>query len=103
MALKKKYDCVAVTGEYQDRDGNTKKRYLNIGSVLEREVGSLCQKIDALPIGTDWLLNGWVNFYPPKEDSQPRQQPRQQAPQPQAQPQTQNQNQSYDQNDDIPF
>lgn len=99
MALKKRFDCVAVTGDYKDRDGNIKKRYLNIGSVLEREDGSLCQKIDALPLGTDWLVNGWVNFYPPKDDSQQRQQPRQQT----TQPQTQNQNQSYDQNDDIPF
>jgi len=98
MALKKRFDCVAVTGDYKDRDGNNKKRYLNIGSIFEREDGSICQKIDALPLGTDWLINGWVNFYPPKDD-QPRQQPRQQTPQ----PQTQNQNQSYDQNDDIPF
>ncbi len=103
MALKKRFDCVAVTGDYKDRDGNNKKRYLNIGSIFEREDGSICQKIDALPMGTDWLVNGWVNFYPPKDDNQPRQQPRQQTPQPQTQPQTQNQNQSYDQNDDIPF
>jgi hypothetical protein len=99
MALKKKFECVAVTGDYKDRDGNNKKRYLNIGSIFEREDGSICQKIDALPLGTDWLINGWVNFYPPKDDNQPRQQPRQQTPQ----PQTQNQDQSYDQNDDIPF
>ena len=99
MALKKRFDCVAVTGDYKDRDGNNKKRYLNIGSIFEREDGSICQKIDALPLGTDWLINGWVNFYPLKDDNQQRQQPRQET----TQPQTQNQNQSYDQNDDIPF
>jgi len=31
----KKYDICAVTGEYTNSQGETKKRYLNVGAVLD--------------------------------------------------------------------
>lgn len=34
---KKIYDLAVKTGSYTDRDGNEKGRYLNIGSVLQKE------------------------------------------------------------------
>jgi len=58
----RKYDVVATIGEYTDHDGNKKKRYLTVGSVLEREDGTLCMKLDSLPI----VSEGWFNLYPPK-------------------------------------
>lgn len=35
----KKYDIVAVTGEYQTSDGQTKKRYQNVGAVFDKGNG----------------------------------------------------------------
>lgn len=50
---------VATVGEYTDRDGNTKKQYANIGSLMERDDGSQSIKIESIPVG--W--NGWASFY----------------------------------------
>jgi len=61
MAMKKKFDAV-YSEKYTDRDGNEKTRYTNLGSLLERDDGSLTLKLESLPIG----FTGWVNFYEPK-------------------------------------
>ena len=57
----KKYDVVAVTGTYKDRDGNEKKRYLNVGVVFESDKG-LSMKLECVPVG-EW--NGWLSLYEP--------------------------------------
>lgn len=36
---KKAYDVVAKTGEYTDREGNTKPKWLNVGAVLKTDNG----------------------------------------------------------------
>ena len=36
---RKKYDLVVTVGEYQGRDGQTKREYRNIGAVLENDKG----------------------------------------------------------------
>lgn len=65
---KKKFDVVAIVGTYKNRDGEEKKQYLKCGSVLERDDGSLCMKLDAVPVGGD----GWFSFYEPKQkDAKP--------------------------------
>jgi hypothetical protein len=92
--MKKTHDAVVSLGEYTDGEGQTKKRYKNIGTVFTRDDGSQAMKLDTVPLGQDW--NGWINFYEPQNQRNER--PQQQAPK----PQTQN-NQSYAQNDDIPF
>lgn len=82
--MSKKYDVVAITGKYQDRDGNEKNRYTNIGVILETKNG-LSLKLEAVPVGWD----GWAGLYEPKErdggteqrQSAPRQQQRAPAPQ----------------------
>lgn len=58
---KKLYDAVVVTGKYTNRDGVEKKRYLNVGAVMEGDKG-LSLKLEALPVNFD----GWINFYEPK-------------------------------------
>lgn len=66
--MKVKYELTAKTGTYQ-KDGQEKSRYQRIGTVFERDDGSLSAKIDCMPVGApDW--NGWVNFFEPrmKED-----------------------------------
>lgn len=71
MTMKKIKD--AVYGEkYTDRDGNEKTRYTNVGSLLERDDGSMTLKLESIPVG----FNGWINFYDPKprEGQQPERQ-----------------------------
>ena len=66
--MKKVYDAVVVTGEYEDRNtGEKKKRYLNVGVVLQGDKG-LSLKLEALPVN----FNGWINFYEPKDQTQQR-------------------------------
>jgi hypothetical protein len=59
--MSKKFDVVAITGKYQDRDGNEKSRYVTIGAVIETSKG-LSLKLEAVPVGWD----GWAGLYEPK-------------------------------------
>ena len=70
MAIKK-FDVVAITGEYTTAQGETKKRYMNCGAVFQTDKG-FSMKLEGLPVGGDW--NGWLSLYEPKQ--------RQQTPQP---------------------
>lgn len=54
-------NAVCIIGEYTNRDGETKKQYLTIGKLFERDDSSLCLKLDSVPVNFD----GWVNFYEP--------------------------------------
>jgi len=56
---------VATVGEYTDREGNKKKRYMNVGTVFQNDEGQLSMKLDAIPISKEW--SGFINFYPPKD------------------------------------
>lgn len=57
-----KYEVVATNGEYE-KDGQTKKRYVNMGRVIETKSGSLAVKIDSIPVGWD----GWAYLNTPRE------------------------------------
>ena len=56
-------EIVATTGKYTDHKGAEKNRYQRVGTLMERDDGSQCIKIDALPVG-DW--SGWANLFDPK-------------------------------------
>ena len=58
-----KYDVVAVTGTYQDKNtGEEKKKYHNCGKVIETEkVFRL--KLDVVPISGE----GWFYLWEPKK------------------------------------
>ena len=78
MALKRTHDAVYAGEKYTDREGNEKTRYTNLGSLFQREDGSLCAKLDSIPVG----FSGWVNFYEPKDRAeQGKDSGRQQRPQ----------------------
>jgi len=62
MAMTKAYDVVAVVGKYTNKNGEEKKQYLTIGSVLENEKG-FSLKLNSIPLGWD----GWAGMYVPKE------------------------------------
>jgi hypothetical protein len=65
MASRKTHDAVATVGTYKDRNGNEKKRYINVGSVFTDDDGRQSLKLDSVPVGPEW--SGWVSFYEPKE------------------------------------
>jgi len=91
----KKYDAVATIGEYTDRNGATKKRYVNVGTVFENDKGQLSLKMDVVPVGQEW--SGWISFFEPKpRDGQPAPQPARQAVPAPART-------HHDDADDIPF
>ena len=59
--------AVVTMGKYTDRNGMEKNRYATIGTLLQRDDGSLSLKLDTLPVG-GW--EGWINFYDLDENRQ---------------------------------
>jgi hypothetical protein len=102
---KKIYNAVATVGTYKDRDGEEKKRYVNVGSVFENDKGQLSLKLDSVPVGNEW--SGWVSFFEPKErDGQQRQGPGRDVSAQEARRPAQRDNSAVDgpdDADDIPF
>ena len=65
--MAKKYDVVAVTGEYQ-KDGETKKRYRNVGMVNENAEGHLSLHLDhPVTVDDEGKVVAWFSFFEPKE------------------------------------
>ena len=64
MGAQPTHDLTIKTGEYNDRQtGETKGRWLKIGTVFRHDDGGTSIKLDCLPVGLpDW--NGWVNVFP---------------------------------------
>jgi len=101
MAITKKYDVAVKTGSYQDNQGQTKNRYMNIGAVMVGDNGPFLLldpmvNLAAAPRepGKDRVI---CSLFEPRQDGQqaapaaaPRQAPR---PAPAAAPM----------DDDIPF
>lgn len=66
MAAQATHDLAIKTGEYQS-NGETKARWLKIGTVFKHDDGGTSIKLECLPVGlTDW--NGWVSVF--KRDEQ---------------------------------
>ena len=63
--MKRIKKVVAVTGKYTDKNGQEKNQYVTCGAMFKREDGSVCMKLDSLPLGD---FNGWLNFYDLEED-----------------------------------
>lgn len=61
----KRYDAACSTGEYTDKNGQTKKRWQNVGVVFENDQGQLSLKLETIPVGPNW--SGWISFFEPKE------------------------------------
>ena len=51
MAMRPTDDLVVKTGSYTTPNGETKSRYLKIGTVFTRDDGSEAILIEALPVG----------------------------------------------------
>jgi hypothetical protein len=96
--MEKIKDAVAAVGEY-NKGGEIKKRYQKVGSLFQRDDGSLSLKLESIPLSVDW--NGWLNFYDPynKREGQQQQQPPQQQKPTQLEPK----GQIFNADDEIPF
>ena len=79
----------AVVGEYTNKDGALKKRYVRIGSMIDTKNGPML-KLDVIPL-KEGGWDGWayINDPKPKEEYQQRQKPKG--------------NGFDDMNDDMPF
>lgn len=67
----KKYDAAVKVGEYTDREGNTKGKWLNVGAVLQTDNGH-CLLLDRTfnPAGMpdpDGRGTVMVSLFPPKQ------------------------------------
>lgn len=62
-AIKK---AVANIGKYTDKNGQEKTQYLTVGKLLQRDDGSMCLKLDSIPVN----FNGWLSFYDLDENRQ---------------------------------
>ena len=81
----KKYDIVAVTGTYKDQQGNEKKKYQNVGAVLEGQNGPyiVLEKWFS-PAGIEGPC--FLGMFEPKPRGQQQQQQAPQQPQQQQSP-----------------
>jgi len=64
------YEVTVITGEYKNKDGDIKKRYQRIGSVIETKLGPML-KMDATPI-IEGGWSGWAYLNAPKDEQQQR-------------------------------
>ena len=55
-------NIVAVTGEYTNKQGETKKQYTTIWKLITKDDGNQSVKIDVIPL--NW--EGWANVYEQK-------------------------------------
>ena len=62
MAAKATHSLSVKTGEYTDAQGQTRGRWLRIGTVFQHDDGGRSIKLDAIPVGVpNW--DGWVSVY----------------------------------------
>ncbi len=104
MAARKLYDLAVKTGSYQDRNGETKGRYENIGSVLQMDDGvkEILIKRSFNPAGVPFKEGSdqiMVSMFEPKDkDQDPASAPSGQTAHGKAKS-----NAYQDEGDDIPF
>ena len=65
--MAKKFDVVAIVGEYQ-KDGETKKRYKNVGMVNENDKGNLSLLLThPITIDDEGKVVQWLGLYESKD------------------------------------
>lgn len=69
MAIK--YEVLASTGTYTDKNGNTKNRWQKCGVVMSTKNGGYALKLETVPVGKDF--DGWFTLAEPKStDDKPK-------------------------------
>ena len=70
MAAQKIQNIVAIVGEYQNSQGETKKKYHIMWSLMTKDDDQKFIKIDSIPVGWEW----YASIYDRKEkDSEQKQ------------------------------
>lgn len=104
--MKKMYDIVAVTGFYEDRDGNEKKNYVNVGSVMKGDNGPfLVMKRWFNPASVEAKKGSdsiFLSLFEPKDDEKPARRRDEDDERPAKKPANRS-NSAADMDDDIPF
>lgn len=64
---KQRYDVCAKVGEYEDKFGATKGRWLKLGVAFVNDNGSISVNLDAVPSPTE---KGWqLVLFPPRDQA----------------------------------
>lgn len=84
--MSSKLDVIAAVGEYTNAQGQTKQRFVKVGSAWDKGQGGISIKLDSIPAGNEW--NGWLTARPPMERQD---KPQRQTPQ------------NFEDSGDIPF
>ena len=58
------HDVTATVGSYTNREGDEKKRYVNVGKAFTDDYGRISIKLETIPVGPEW--SGWLSLYPAK-------------------------------------
>lgn len=74
---RKTHDIAANVGEYTDRNGNTKKRWLKCGAAFTDDQGRISLKLDGIPVSPDW--SGWLSLFEPRDSDSGAQEQRRDA------------------------
>lgn len=68
MSAKPTHDLAIKRGEYRDGNGETRARWMRVGTVVRHDDGGTSVKLDAIPVGLpDW--DGWISVFPRDRDS----------------------------------
>lgn len=72
--MSKRYDLAVKVREYQDRDGNTKAEWKNVGAVIDTKNGGMCILLDRTfnPAGLpdpDGRGNVLISMFEPRDDN----------------------------------
>lgn len=92
------HEVVATIGEYKNRDGETKKRYIKVGAAFTSDDGNISIKLDAVPLSNEW--SGFLSLYAIDRD---KGQGQGQQPQRQSRPTPAQAPAREDNGDEIPF
>jgi len=63
------HNLVAAVGEYDDGQGNKKKRWQRCGFAFTNDEGAITIKFEALPVSDEW--DNYLNLFPRDEGEQP--------------------------------
>ena len=63
-------EVTAIVGEYTNKDGQLKKRYQRIGSIIDTKNGDML-KLDVIPL-KEGGWDGWAYLNDPREDDRPK-------------------------------
>lgn len=75
MASKYIGDLMFSTGEYTNKEGETKKSWTKAGAVFKNENNRVSIKFEAIPVDPEW--SGWMSIF----ESKPKEQQRDVSPQ----------------------